>query len=154
MHEIGMAVVVDFDDGTSLIISWAMQGLAGGLDFEAGSTREVATLPKQESEFDVSQDAHWREILGNSIASVAVAWDISGPATDEPPSYLEVLWAIQVVFSGGEGVVIAIGAVEEDAIKYDPQSLVVFFDEKDAGAYRSSRGQVATDGELIAGHVL
>src|SRR5579875_1135264 len=31
IDEVGMAAVADFDDGTSLIISWAMEGMSGGL---------------------------------------------------------------------------------------------------------------------------
>jgi hypothetical protein len=151
IDEVRMAVVIDFDDHTSFIVSWAMQGLAGGLDVEVGPAETVAALPEMESEFDVSQSTRWQASIGESIQAAGVTWDISGPAIEDPPSYPETAWSIQLQLSNRPPVIIAVGMVGESGVNYNPQSLVVFFDEKDARKYRSSRGQASTDGDLIGG---
>jgi hypothetical protein len=130
-----MAVVIDFDDQASLIVSWAMVGLAGGLDVEAGSTEKVAPLPELETEFDVSRSTHWSSIIGKRIEAVAAGWHVGGLATMDPPSYPETVGSIRLDITKSTSVTIALGAIEEDRIRYLPDSLVVFFDANDARAY-------------------
>jgi hypothetical protein len=135
IDEVGMAAVADFDDGSSLIVSWAMEGMSGGLDVATGPTAAIASVPEYETEFDVTDMTNWRAVLGRRVEKVAAAWHISGLARLDPPEYPETLWAVRIGFSGGGKVVVALGAVEQAGVRYQPDSLIVLFKPEDVRAY-------------------
>ena len=135
IDEVGMAAVADFDDGTSLIISWAMEGMSGGLDVATGLTETIATVPERETEFDVTDMTNWRAVLGRRVQEVAAAWHVSGMARLDPPEYPETLWAVRIGFAGGAQIVVALGAAKRTGIRYEPDSLIVLFKPEDVRAY-------------------
>lgn len=145
-----MAVVADFEDGTSLVVSWAMEGFAGGLAVETGSTEDVTSLPDSEAEFDVSQSTLWRSALGLSVRSVSAAWHISGQASLDLTDYPETLWSIRLSFADDVQVVMALGIASEGVIEYCPQSIVVFSDTTEAQKYRINSQPNSILGEFIA----
>lgn len=147
--EAGTAVVADFGDGTSLVVSWAMEGFAGGLAVETGSADKVALLPDSEVEFDASRSTVWRSAVGLPVRSVSAAWHVSGAASLDPVEYPETLWSIRLSFTDDIQVVMALGTTNGSSIEYYPQSIVLFSDLAEARKYTVNSQSNSILGEAI-----
>jgi hypothetical protein len=148
VEEVDMAVVIDFADGTALVISWAMDGFAEGIDVEAGPADAFPLNADRESEYVVSDTGPWSELRGRVLDGVSAAWQLRSEYAPE------TAWAIRFSFAGGRAVVIALGQVRDDHVQYQPDSLVVFFEEDAAAAYRceyeSHGGAVPSSWQSVA----
>ncbi len=130
LDEVDMAVAADFADGATLLISWAMAGFAEGIDAEAGLTETFELVADRQCEFDASESGPWSGLLGDVLTGVWVAWQLRSEYAPE------TAWAVRLLFAGGRVVVIALGEMRNGAVDYQPDGLVVFFDEDEAEAYR------------------
>jgi hypothetical protein len=121
-----MDVTVMLDGGTSLVVSWAMAGLVEGIDLRI---RQSGPVPEID-ETDVTATQEWRKVVGRSIEDVAAAWHVPNEGCPD------TLWAVRLSLGGGGPIVIALGQVEADVVQYQPDALVVLFDEPGARAYQ------------------
>jgi hypothetical protein len=64
------------------------------------------------------------------VNEVAVAWQVPN---DGCPN---TLWAVRLSLSEGSTIVVALGEIEGDIVQYQPDALVVLFDEAAARAYQ------------------
>jgi len=127
MHEVDMDVMVMLDDGNVAVVSWAMAGLVEGIDLRI---RREAEPSLEFGETDVTASPEWRARLRRAIKEVAVAWHVPNEGCPD------TLWAVRFSLSNGPPVTIALGKVEADVVQYQPDALVVLFDEVAARAYQ------------------
>ena len=122
-----MDVTIALDDGTSAVVSWAMDGLVEGIDLRIcrGFGTEL-----QIDETDVAATPEWRCVVDHVIEAVAVAWHVPNEGCPN------TLWAARLSLSEGVVTAIALGEVEAGIIQYQPDALVVLFDETTARAYK------------------
>ena len=125
-----MAVALDFTDDVTLICSWAMDGFDEGVDVETGPTAAFATVVDRENEFEASDSGPWSGLCGDVLAVVSATWQQRSEYADE------TAWAVRLSFASGRSVVIALGEVRQGTVEYQPDGLVVFFDDDEADAYR------------------
>jgi hypothetical protein len=131
LDEVDMAITADFAGGATLLISWAMNGFAEGIDAEAGPTETFAVVADRQCEFDVGESGPWAGLRGDMLAGISAAWQLRSEYASG-----ETAWAVRLLFATGRAVVIALGEMRNGAVEYQPDGLVVFFDEGQADAYR------------------
>jgi hypothetical protein len=126
IHEVDLDVTIILDDGMSAVVSWAMDGLVEGIDLRirrsAGTTLEI-------DETDVTATPQWRSLVDHVIDEVAAAWHVPNEGCPD------TLWAVRLSLSEGFTIAFALGEVEADVVQYQPDALVVLFDETAARAY-------------------
>jgi hypothetical protein len=122
-----MDVILDLDDGSSAVISWAMDGLVEGLGLR---TRLTADVEVTGDDADATTTVEWQDLVGQRIEAVAAAWHIPNEGCPE------TLWATRLVLSGGESITIALGEIEDDVLRYHPTALLVLFGDLAALAYQ------------------
>jgi hypothetical protein len=140
VHEVDMDVVIALDNESAAVISWAMNGLVEGLDLQI--QRNSAT-DVRDDETDVAANPHWRPVVGRTVDEVASAWHVPNEGCPE------TLWAVRLSLSGGSSVVIGLGEVEDGIVQYQPDALVVLFDEAVARAYQPPASRESAFGTLI-----
>lgn len=122
-----MDVTLLLDDGRSAVVSWAMDGLVEGIDLRirrsSGTVLEI-------DEADVTGTLEWRCLVDHVIEEVAAAWHVPNEGCPE------TLWAVRLSLSEGSTIAVALGEVETDIVQYQPDALVVLFDETAARAYQ------------------
>ena len=122
-----MDVTIMLDDGTSAVVSWAMDGLVEGIDLRirrsSGTVLEI-------DETDVTTTPEWRSLVDQVIVEVAVSWHVPNEGCPD------TLWAVRLSLSEGSTIALALGEVEADIVQYQPDALVVLFDEMAARAYQ------------------
>jgi hypothetical protein len=127
IHEVDMDVTIMLDDGTSAVVSWAMDGVVEGIDLRirrtSGTTLEI-------DETDATATSEWQSLAGQVIVEVAAAWHVPNEGCRD------TLWAVRLSLSEGSTIVVALGEVEADIVQYQPDALVVLFDERAARAYQ------------------
>jgi hypothetical protein len=127
IHEVDMDVTIILDDGTSAVVSWAMDGLLEGIDLRicrsAGTELEI-------DETDVTGTPEWRSIVDHVIDEVAAAWHVPNEGCPD------TVWAVRLSFSEGFTIAVALGEAETDVVQYQPDALVVLFDEGAARVYQ------------------
>jgi hypothetical protein len=133
------AVVLDLGDRGRRTITWAMQGELEGISILG---QEVSYSGLADKTVDASSREAWRDHIGDTITSIAAAWQVSGDGCPES------LWAMRLDFSAGS-VVVALGTADHD-IEYMPDELVVVFDTTLAGAYRPRHVSESAWGQRIA----
>jgi hypothetical protein len=121
-----MDVKITLDDGTGAIVSWAMDGLVEGIDLKI--------QPKSDGlleidEVDVTASDEWRNLVDRVIEQVAVGWHIPNEGCPN------TLWCVRLSLSKGAMVAVALGQLDHDIVQYQPDELVVLFDEAAARAY-------------------
>lgn len=126
-HEVDMDVTILLDDGTSAVVSWAMHGLVEGIDLRV---RRSSDRVLEIDETDVTATPEWRSLVNHVIAEVAAAWHVPNEGCPH------TLWAVRLSFSEGSTIALALGEIETDIVQYQPDALVVLFDEKAARAYK------------------
>lgn len=130
IDEVDMAVAADFTGGATLVISWAMEGFAEGIDVEAGPGARFTLIADRESEFRAGDSGSWSGLNGKVLSELAVAWHVS---SEYAPS---TAWAVRLSFADGDAVFIALGQVRDEVVAYQPDGLVVFASADEAEAYR------------------
>jgi hypothetical protein len=118
VHEVNMDVVLHFADAAHLKISWAMAGLVEGLELSCNDL-SWQTL----SHVDVSSSSHWSRLIGDDIRDIKALWNA---ANDGVP---ESIWWMGFTLSSGASFSIALGEIREGKPDYQPDGLLVFFDE-------------------------
>lgn len=127
VQEVDMAVVLNF--GTvDMIISWAMHGYMEGLDVEVGRAGSFPPLAELQSEHEVGDTGPWREKLGRTLQEVSAAWQKNNRSP-------ESVWALRFRFDDEKPMVIALGVIEQGALRYHPDGLLVLFDERELFSY-------------------
>jgi hypothetical protein len=141
IHEVDMGVVLITNRGTAVEVTWAMEGAIEGLAITISQTPE--NIDRRLSASDVSQLPGWQEILGLSACEIGTAWHV--PNEGCPQS----LWSLRITYSNNCSVVIALGEVDEGSMKYQPDGLVVIFDEAATASYRIAASNQSSWGELL-----
>lgn len=127
IHEVDMDVTIMLDDGTSAVVSWAMDGVLEGVDLRI--SRSLGTELEIDST-DVTATPEWRSLVNHVIDEVGAAWHVPNEGCPD------IVWAVRLSLSDGSAVTIALGEVETDIVQYQPDALVVLFHEAAARAYQ------------------
>jgi hypothetical protein len=127
IHEVDMDITIMLDDGTSAVVSWAMDGLVEGIDLRI---RRNSGRMLEIDETDVTATPEWRGLVDQVIKEVAAAWHVPNEGCPD------TLWAVRLSLSEGSTIAFALGEVETDIVQYQPDALIVLFDETAARAYQ------------------
>jgi hypothetical protein len=130
VDEVDQAILLSFNGGPELIISWVTPGLVEGVDIEVGEAGSFPVPEGLQVETVVSGEGPWSDICGTPLEGVSAAWDVAGQLA------AETVWAVRLTFAGIRRVVIALGIIEGGTLRYHPQGLVVLFDEGGLRSYR------------------
>ncbi|GAA2003238.1 hypothetical protein GCM10009799_32970 [Nocardiopsis rhodophaea] len=84
----------------------------------------------------------WRPLLGQTVIHVGLATHVAEDGC--APTY----WSLRIGFDGGSAAVVALGEADED-VHYQPDALVVLFDEDTARCYIPVSSTTSAWGELI-----
>ena len=103
-----------------------MDGFVEGVDLRSVQASET---PEGEDETDVTIVEQWRSLVGRVVEEVAAAWHVPNEGCPK------TLWAIRLTLSGAFSVAIGLGEIRNEALQYQPDALVVIFDETIARAY-------------------
>ncbi|MEW9550334.1 hypothetical protein [Nonomuraea sp. NPDC050783] len=141
LHEVDMGVELITVDGAALSLSWAMEGLNEGLAID------FFPFPGVEDDrteaIDVSGVEEWQPLLGGTIASMAFSSHFPNEGCPE------TLWSVRLSFAGASSVVVALGEVMGGGISYQPDELVVIFDEALSKSYRIPAGRFSSWGVSV-----
>ena len=140
IHEVDMDVSMILDDGGFAVVSWAMNGVLEGIDLRI--CRGPGIAPELD-ETDVTATPEWRSVVDHVIGDVAAAWHVPNEGC---PS---TVWAVRLSLSEGSTIAIALGEVEADIVQYQPDALVVLFDETTARAYHPPASAETAFGSAI-----
>jgi hypothetical protein len=113
-----MDIVLHFAGAAHLKISWAMDGLVEGL----GLSRNDFPLQKL-SQVDVSASPQWSRLMGEEISEVRVLWHAANAGVPES------IWWMGFRCSSGASFSITLGEIRDGTPDYQPDGLLVFFDE-------------------------
>jgi hypothetical protein len=126
IHEVDMDVRIVLNDGTSAVVSWAMKGFVEGIDLRirrnSGTTLEI-------DETDVTATPQWRGLVDHAIDEIAAAWHVPNEGCPD------TLWSVRLSLSEGSMVTIALGEIKANRVEYQPDALLVIFNEATARAY-------------------
>lgn len=118
INQVDMDIVLHFAGTGHLKISWAMAGLVEGLELSRND------LPLKElSRLDTSASPHWARLIGEELSEVRALWHAANTGVPES------IWWMGFTFSSGASVSIALGEIREGIPDYQPDSLLVFFDD-------------------------
>jgi hypothetical protein len=121
-----MDVRIILDDGTSAFVSWAMQGFVEGIDLRI---RRNSGTKLEANETDVTTTPQWRGAVDNTVDEVAGAWHVPNEGCPD------TLWSVRLSLCGGSAITIALGEIRSKLVEYQPDALLVIFDEAGARAY-------------------
>jgi len=127
VHDVGLGVELVLGSGHVLALEWATPGTEEGLRIgvhKAGRDNDLV------DRVDVGDDPHWSPIIGRRLETLAVAFFHPDDDSSTRP------WAFRVGVAGGSCVTVALGETDGPAIRYQPDNLVVIFDEATARSYR------------------
>lgn len=130
VHEVDWDVVLRLSGEILAVVGWSMDGFIEGLNAKLNDTEEAASM----EEVDVSETPDWRRLLGETIVSVQAAWHI--PSDGCP----QTLWGIRIFVSGDFSVAVSLGKVEDGKLEYQPDALLVLFDEPRTTAFAAATG--------------
>lgn len=130
IDEVDMDVVLHFVAGGHLKISWAMAGLIEGLELSRDDL-PLKNLPQ----VDVSSSPNWARFIGNELKEARVLWH---PDNDGVP---ESIWWMGFVFSSGISFSVVLGELRDGIAGYQPDSLLVIFDELRDFEFRKRTGR-------------
>jgi|GEM_PF-6514009 len=139
-----MGVEVATHDGALLAVSWAMEGLNEGLavdwrpDGRIARGDFVATV-------DMSGHQDWWPFLGGVVNQVALSWHVPNEGCPEAP------WSLRIGMADSSSVVFALGEAKGGGVLgYQPDAILVIFDESTARSYRIPASPLSSWGEVIA----
>ncbi|GAA2554784.1 hypothetical protein GCM10010435_26610 [Winogradskya consettensis] len=139
IHQVDFALLLRLPSQV-ITITWARDDRVEGLSTSA-------TEPHYDGDDTVlvpATSTAWAVVIGQTIASVDLGWQIS--ETGVPES----LWGLRLGFPGDRRVVVALGEIGPDAAAwYHPDTLVVLFDEKDLTRYRTLGGATPVTGPIL-----
>ena len=139
VHEVDMAVELVVISGSTVVLSWAMDGLAEGMAIGLRDPGELEGSPAGAA-VDVTAHTDWRRFLGKPISDVAAAWHVPNEGCGEMP------WAFRVDLSGETGFVVALGESTATDLTYVPDAILVIFEKRLAEAYRIPAGATSSYG--------
>jgi hypothetical protein len=114
-------------DGTSILLEWDTKG-----DHEWISAAQARLAEPSDDTIEVidaSARTGWIPRVGDQVTGLGIA--LYRPTA----SLGACAWSIRLDFAVAPSVCIALGRIESDAIEYQPDSLVVIFEEDTARAY-------------------
>jgi hypothetical protein len=129
IDDVDLGAELVFGSGQVLVLEWATPGIEEGLAIAVRDTSVDESLDLVDR-IDVTDDPHWSGIIGNRVETLAVAF--FHPDEDSPARP----WSFRVGVTGGSSVTVALGEPDGSGIRYQPDNLVVIFDEAAARAYR------------------
>ena len=128
--EAGVGLEFTTSDGAVFSAVWQMEGYNEGLSFGPGdgeSRHRRYALRR----FDVTRSAQWQPLLGPRVTGVGVGWHVPNEGC------AEAVWAVRLDLEGGRTVLVALGRSEGTGVlDYQPDEVVVVFDEELAESYR------------------
>lgn len=122
VHEVDHAVELGMCSGARVILQWEMDGLDERLSIDIQPAGEPRPNPVG-TPVDVSRHADWRAFVGQSIIDVVPAWHIPNEGCQSMPC------AFRFVFEGAGSIVVALGEFVGETMKYQPDALLVIFDQ-------------------------
>ncbi|GAA1575270.1 hypothetical protein GCM10009804_35090 [Kribbella hippodromi] len=124
-QDVDQAVVLTLESVT-VVLEWYIDGVEESLRLVVAPD-EAATkdIPAR----DVSALRPWRSVVGSRIVSF-------GAATQEAETGSWFAWALRIGFSNGEHIVVALGELEGESVRYQPENLVVLSDPEMAQSYQ------------------
>jgi len=129
IHEVDMAVELVMRSGVRLILSWAMDGFAEGVAVDLRLADE--SEPDLAGDLiDVSRNEEWARFVGQPLTVLVPVWHIPNDGCPKMP------WSFRLEFDTLGGVVIALGEAVGEAVKYQPDALLVIFGEELSKSYR------------------
>ncbi|MDR0848415.1 MAG: hypothetical protein LBN10_05145 [Propionibacteriaceae bacterium] len=119
VDEVNMAITLSWGNAASTRIRWANPGWwdVEGLEF-GGEPRRGLQL------FDASK--RWAFLIGETLEDVSFS---------RTPSSVDLVWAVNLGFSGGKHLVVALGELVDSVPSYMPDTLVVTSSESVARSY-------------------
>lgn len=129
VHEVDWDVVFRFDDEKRAIVGWSMDKFVEGLSL----TLNGAAVADPMEEVDVSDSPEWRRLIDQRIVSVETAWHVPNEGCPE------TLWGIRLLGTHSS-VAISLGKVDGGKLQYQPDAVIVLFDEEAAADYVSAAG--------------
>ncbi|MFI9366751.1 hypothetical protein ACIG5E_37760 [Kitasatospora sp. NPDC053057] len=128
VHEVDVAVELVMSSGARLILSWAMDGLNEGLAIDFRSVGDDGPNLTG-SPVVVSHHKEWQKFIGSSFTSVVPGWHIPNEGCPEMP------WSFRLESDALGSVVIALGESVGGDLKYQPDALLVIFDQMLSTSY-------------------
>lgn len=125
IHAVEMAVLIAFEGG-SLRVDWAQSGISEGI-----SVRLDSAVPEDWSRVTASGERSWLHVMGSRLVGVELLWHLLDVEAGESAL------GLRLHFDSGGEVMIAVGELDVDQIRYLPDELVVIFDPEVALAYVS-----------------
>jgi hypothetical protein len=128
VHEVDLGVEFVTRDDKLITVSWAMEGVIEGLSAElSGEAMGPSNDPLHVQ--DVGATAEWLPYIDRPFGNLAFAWQVANASCPE------TLWSLR--FNIGDGAVtVALGEQGGGHIEYQPDSLLVIFDQEIALRYR------------------
>jgi len=121
IDSVRMGVELELDDGAICSVAWRMEGACEGLVVGPGRVESLRTMSMDLQRTDRTDTPQWRSTLGQPVRRVGAGWQESSSGCPE------TLWAIHLQLDHG-GITIALGEVDSDGPRYQPDELVVIFD--------------------------
>jgi len=118
--------------GATFSAVWRMAGDLQGLSFGPGTAESRHGMYPLQS-VDLSASPHWRPLLRKPVTDVTPSWHISNTGCPE------AIWAVWITVDRPPGVLVALGqATASCSIEYQPDEIVIVFDEALARTHESS----------------
>ena len=89
-------------------------------------------LPDSWERRRVERNPQWAQLVGQLLAGLTIVW------SGDPSLAAATAVGLVMEFSGGSQVAVALGEVEDGALRYLPTELVAIFDEARAPEYLQS----------------
>lgn len=125
IHAVEMAVLLTFECG-SLRVDWAQSGFSEGI-----SVRFDSALPEDWSRVLASGERSWQRVMHSRLLGTEMVWHLLDVEAGESAL------ALRLHFDSGDEVMIAVGELDADQIRYLPDELVVVFEPEVAREYVS-----------------
>lgn len=143
VHEVDMGVRLVTESGCALELAWATPGRDEGLLISFDSIDD-ATSNDLIDLVDVGGDEEWRNVLGEPVELVAIAFHSHSDDSSIRP------WSFRIGASGGHWVTVALGEVRDGDLHYAPDNMVVIFNEDTARNYEIPGNSESAWGGVVA----
>lgn len=128
---VSMGVELLMQDGTRCAVTWQMDGECEGMVMGRGGIESLRPFEMELRRVEMTRSAGWQPFLGAPVIALDVGWQRSAEGC--PPT----VWAVRLQVDADAGLLtIALGEPGADGPTYQPDELLVIFDQAVAAAYR------------------
>jgi hypothetical protein len=133
VHNVDFGVSLGLGE-VALNATWLMQSMEESLAVAVGAF-DPAFFAIGPQVIDVNAVEPWPSLIGRTVTNLSWAWH--QPCETCP----DLVWAVRVGLDPPASVVIALGEGEAGALRYQPDSVLVIFDEGIARSYSIPAGE-------------